>query len=175
MTHLNSTVCTRKVSRRHALASSLTAALALAGFLASPSAMAAQPAINTLKNSSLFSSRTDTAINGYDTVAYFTANKAVKGQDSLSTDWKGARWKFSTAANLELFKANPEKYAPQYGGYCAYGVTQGYLVKVDPEQFTVRDNKLYLNYDADVQAKWSKDIPGYISSADQKFPQLLQK
>jgi YHS domain-containing protein len=164
-----------RISRRHALASSLTAALALVGFFASPTAMAAQPAINTLKNSSVFSSRTDTAINGYDTVAYFTSNKAVKGLDNLSTDWKGAKWKFSTAANLELFKANPEKYAPQYGGYCAFGVSQGYLVKVDPEQFTVRENKLYLNYDADVQARWSKDITGYISSADQKFPQLLQK
>ena len=61
----------------------------------------------------------------------------------------GAKWKFSTQANLELFKAKPEQYAPQYGGYCAYGVAQGYLVKVEPEQFTVREGKLYLNYDAE--------------------------
>jgi hypothetical protein len=73
------------------------------------------------------------------------------------------------------FKANPEKYAPQYGGYCAYGVTQGYLVKVDPEQFSVIDGKLYLNYDADVQAKWKKDTAGYITSANAKFPALLKK
>jgi YHS domain-containing protein len=159
------------LSRRQALAT----ALGLAGVLWGGVAAAAQPAINTLKNSSLFSSRTDTAINGYDTVAYFTQNKPVKGLDTFTTSWKGATWKFSSAANLELFKANPEKYAPQYGGYCAYGVTQGYLVKVDPDQFTVRDGKLYLNYDADVQAKWLKDVPGYVSNADQKFPQLLQK
>jgi YHS domain-containing protein len=99
----------------------------------------------------------------------------VKGLDSYTTDWMGAKWKFASPGNLELFKASPEKYAPQYGGYCAYGVTQGYLVKVEPEQFTVRDGKLYLNYDADVQAKWSKDVAGYIKDADAKFTGLLKK
>jgi len=154
------------LSRRSAL-------LSAAALLFSTAAFSAEPPINTLKNS-FFNSRTDTAINGYDTVAYFTQNKPVKGLDSLVYDWMGAKWKFATAANLELFKAKPETYAPQYGGYCAYGVTQGYLVKVDPAQFTVRDGKLYLNYDADVQAKWSKDIPGYIQQADAKFRALLK-
>jgi YHS domain-containing protein len=153
-------------SRRGALAF-------VAAALLSTSALAAPP-INTLKNS-VFGGKTDTAINGYDTVAYFTENKAVKGTDGLATDWMGAKWKFSTQAHLDLFKASPEKYAPQYGGYCAYGVTQDYLVKVDPEQFTVLDGKLYLNYDADVQAKWSKDKPGYIKAADAKFLALLKK
>jgi len=171
MSRIPSPSLARGVSRRRAFA----ATLVLTGLFFGSTAGAAQPAVNTLKNSSLFSTRTDTAINGYDTVAYFTANKPVKGLDSLAHEWKGAKWKFSSATNLELFKANPEKYAPQYGGYCAYGVAQDNLVKVDPEQFTVRDNKLYLNYDADVQAKWLKDVPGYIRSADQKFPQLLQK
>jgi hypothetical protein len=152
-------------------ASRLMAALTLALVGA---AHAAEPPINTLKNS-FFSTRTDTAINGYDTVAYFTVGKPVKGLDSIATDWMGARWKVSTAANLELFKANPEKYAPQYGGYCAYGVTQGYLVKVEPEQFTVREGKLYLNYDAEVQAKWSQDPAGYIRQANEKFQSLLKK
>lgn len=135
---------------------------------------AAQPRINTLKNS-FFASRTDTAINGYDTVAYFTQGKPVKGLDSLVVDWMGAKWKFSTQANLELFKAKPEQYAPQYGGYCAYGVAQGYLVKVEPEQFTVREGKLYLNYDADVQSKWLKDPEGFNREADQKFEALLKQ
>jgi YHS domain-containing protein len=152
----------------------LTSALAAAGLLLGTAASAAEPPINTLKNS-LFGGRTDTAINGYDTVAYFTVGKAVKGQDALSTDWMGAKWKFSTQAHLDLFKANPEKYAPQYGGYCAYGVTQDYLVKVDPDQFTVRQGKLYLNYDAGVQAKWLKDPAGYIKAADAKFSGLLKK
>ena len=159
------------MNRRHLLTLA-TLALALVG--ATTSADAAEPPINTLKNS-FFASRTDTAINGYDTVAYFTVGKPVKGLDSLSYEWMGAKWKFASQGNLELFKASPEKYAPQYGGYCAYGVTQGSLVKVEPEQFTIRDGKLYLNYDADVQAKWLKDPAGYIKDADGKFTGLLKK
>jgi YHS domain-containing protein len=134
----------------------------------------AAPPINTLKNS-FFSSVTDTAINGYDSVAYFTSNAAVKGLDNFTLEWKGAKWKFSSAANLELFKANPDKYAPQYGGYCAYGVSRDYLVKVDPEQFTILDGKLYLNYDASVQKEWAKDRAGFIKQADAKFQSLLAK
>ena len=156
------------LSRRSVLALGATA------FLFSTAARAAEPAVNTLKNS-LFGGRTDTAINGYDPVAYFTVGKPVKGQDGLVTEWMGAKWKFSSQANLDLFKANPEKYAPQYGGYCAYGVTQGSLIKVEPEQFTLRDGKLYLNYDADVQSKWLKDPAGYIKDADAKFQALLKK
>jgi YHS domain-containing protein len=156
--------------------SSLTrrATLALATLLFGAAALAAEPPINTLKNS-LFGGRTDTAINGYDTVAYFTLGKPVKGQDTLTTEWMGAKWKFSSPNHLDLFKTNPEKYAPQYGGYCAYGVAQDNLVKVEPEQFTVRDGKLYLNYDADIQAKWLKDPAGFIKTADLKFPVLLKK
>ena len=90
--------------------------MATAAVLFSTAAWAAEPAINTLKNS-VFGGRTDTAINGYDPVAYFTVGKPLKGQDGLATDWMGAKWKFSSQANLDLFKTNPEKYAPQYGGY----------------------------------------------------------
>lgn len=146
----------------------------LAALMAFGFAVHAAPPVNTLKNS-FFSSVTDTAINGYDTVAYFTENKPVKGQDSLVFDWKGAKWKFATQANLDLFKANPEKYAPQYGGYCAYGVAKGSLVKVEPEQFTILDGKLYLNYDASVQKDWLKDRAGFIKTADGAFVDLLKK
>ena len=163
----------RLLTRRSALALA-PAALALAALASPLVARAAEPAINTLKNS-FFGGRTDTAINGYDTVAYFTVGKPVKGLDTLVHDWMGAKWKFSTQANLDLFKANPDKYAPQYGGYCAYGVTQDHLVKVEPDQFTVRDGKLYLNYDADVQRTWLKDPAGYIKAADAKFASLLKK
>ena len=156
------------LSRRGVLALGVTA------LLFSTAARAVEPPINTLKNS-LFGGRTDTAINGYDPVSYFTVGKPTKGQDGLATEWMGAKWKFASQANLDLFKSNPEKYAPQYGGYCAYGVTQGSLVKVEPEQFTLRDGKLYLNYDADVQAKWLKDPAGYIKDADAKFSSLLKK
>ena len=134
----------------------------------------AEPPINTLKTG-ILGGRTDTAINGYDPVAYFTVGKPVKGLDTLAYEWMGAKWKFSSQANLDLFKANPEKYAPQYGGYCAYGVVQDALVKVEPEQFTVREGKLYLNYNAEIQAKWLKDPAGFIKQADTKFTELLKK
>lgn len=158
------------LTRRH----SMLALVAFAAAVGLPAAQAAQPSINTLKNS-LTGGRTDTAINGYDTVAYFTAGKPVPGRDEFATEWKGAKWKFSSQANLDTFKSQPEKYAPQYGGYCAYGVSQGYLVKVEPEQFTVRDGKLYLNYDGDVQKKWREDPEGFIKAADSRFADLLKK
>jgi YHS domain-containing protein len=161
-------------SIHHLLSRRTMLALGSSALLFSLPSHAAQAPINTLKNS-VFGGRTDTAVNGYDTVAYFSVGKPVMGKDTFVLDWMGAKWKFASQANLELFKANPEKYAPQYGGYCAFGVAQGYLVKVDPDQFTVLDGKLYLNYDADVQAKWRKDPAGYIKIADAQFPALLQK
>jgi hypothetical protein len=80
-------------------------------------------------------------------------------------------WRFSTASNRDLFAANPEKYAPQFGGYCAWGVTQGYLAPIDPKAWKVVDDKLYLNYDKKVQAEWAQDIPGNIKKATDKWPE----
>ena len=147
--------------------------LGIASLLASTAVLAAPPA-NTLKPG-LFGGNTDTAILGYDPVAYFTDGKPVKGQDALSFSYIGAKWKFATLANLDLFKANPEKYAPQYGGYCAYGVSQDNLVTIEPDKFKIVDGKLYLNYNADIQAKWLKDPAGFIKLADAKFQALLKK
>jgi YHS domain-containing protein len=135
---------------------------------------AVEPPINTLSGG-LFDTKTGVAIRGYDPVAYFTQGKPVKGQDALVYEWQGAKWKFSSQANLDLFKANPTKYAPQYGGYCAYGVAVDNLVSIEPDKFTIIDGKLYLNYDADVQAKWLKDPSGYIQKANSKFQTLLKK
>lgn len=150
-------------------------ALLAAGLLSAPWLAAnAAPAINTLK-SGLLGGRGDIAILGYDAVAYFTQGKAVKGLDEHIWEWMGAKWKFASRANLEAFKTAPTKYAPQYGGYCAYGVSRGYLVKIDPEQFRIIDDKLYLNYDAEVQAEWLKDPAGYIRAADAKLSDLLAK
>jgi YHS domain-containing protein len=118
-------------------------------------------------------SRSDTAILGHDPVAYFTQNKAVKGEDRFTFQWMGANWKFASAAHREAFKADPQRYAPQYGGYCAYGTSQGYLVKVDPTQFAIIDGKLYLNFNAKVHEMWLKDPAGYIKTADARFPALL--
>ncbi|GAC1622864.1 MAG: YHS domain-containing (seleno)protein [Nevskia sp.] len=113
------------------------------------------------------------AIKGYDTVAYFLDGKPVKGNDSFTTTYMGATWKFASKDHLDKFKAEPVKYAPQYGGYCAYGTSQGHLAPTIPEAWMVVDNKLYLNYNLAVRNTWNKDIRGYNKSADTQFPQLL--
>lgn len=135
--------------------------------------MAAEP-INTLEKSGLFSYEpSGVAIRGADTVAYFTEGKPVMGKDEFSTEWQGATWKFASQKHLDLFVANPEKYAPQYGGYCAYGVAVGNLVKIEPENWRIVDDKLYLNFNTSLQKKWEEDIPGYIKEADSKIDGLL--
>lgn len=131
--------------------------------------------INTLEKKGLFSYQpSGIAIRGYDTVAYFTEGKPIEGRDEYTTEWQGATWKFASREHLELFKADAEKYAPQYGGYCAYGVAQESLVKIEPDQWTIHDDKLYLNYNAKLNNKWRMDIPGYIRSADALFEKLLR-
>ena len=109
------------------------------------------------------------AIRGYDTVAYFTLNKPVKGQKSFSVSYRGANWHFSSEQNKQLFLANPKKYAPQYGGHCAFAMANDNLVSVDPKAFTIVNDKLYLNYSLAVRKRWVKDIPGYIADADENW------
>lgn len=112
------------------------------------------------------------AIDGYDPVAYFTVGKPVKGTSAFNATYNGATYRFSSAENRDMFQADPAKYAPQYGGFCAWGVTKGGLYDIDPEAFAVVDGKLYLNYDKEVQKTWSADIPGFIRAADAKWPEL---
>ena len=110
------------------------------------------------------------AISGYDTVAYFTKSDSVKGEKQFSTEWNGSTWRFSSSENLEKFKADPEKYAPQYGGYCAWGLgAKGELFPIDPDVWRIVDGKLYLNYDSSIQRKWLKDVPGFIQKADNNW------
>ena len=116
----------------------------------------------------------DLAVAGYDTVAYFTENKAIEGSKRFATEYKGATWRFSNADNLAAFKASPEKYAPQYGGYCAWAVANNDTAKGDPLQWTVHNGKLYLNYDTKVQSKWLKDKEGFIKSADKNWPSVIK-
>jgi YHS domain-containing protein len=106
------------------------------------------------------------AIQGYDPVAYFTDNKAVPGNPEITASYDGATYQFASGENKAAFEANPGKYAPQYGGYCAYGASQGYNASIEPEQFTIADGKLYLNYNADVRKRWNQDRGSYISKAD---------
>jgi YHS domain-containing protein len=114
-------------------------------------------------------STTNGAIKGYDPVAYFMLSKPVKGKENITYSWQNATWHFDSEANKELFVAHPEKYAPQYGGYCAYGWAKGYAVKIEPDAWSIVQGKLYLNYDKSVQTDWDKDREGYIKKADANF------
>jgi YHS domain-containing protein len=115
------------------------------------------------------------AISGYDAVAYFTQGKPIKGDKKFSANYKGATWFFASAANRDSFLKDPEKYAPQFGGYCAWAVSQGYTASADPEAWKIVNGKLYLNYDKSIQAKWEKEIPKNINSGDKNWPALLAK
>ena len=110
------------------------------------------------------------AIRGYDPVAYFTDGKPVKGDKTITFDWNNATWHFATAAHRDSFAVHPEQYAPQYGGFCAYGWAKGYPAKIEPEAWHIVNGKLYLNYDLSVQSKWNKKQSAYIKAADENWP-----
>ena len=114
-----------------------------------------------------------TAIKGYDSVAYFTEGAPVKGKEQFSTEYQQATWQFASQQNLDLFLENPEKYAPQYGGYCAYAVSQNTTASIEPELFTIVDGKLYLNYSEKVNQQWTADKARFIVDADKNWPNLL--
>ncbi len=121
------------------------------------------------------SSLSKVAIKGYDPVAYFTSGKAAKGDKQFTLQHQGARWRFASQDNLNLFKADPEKYAPQFGGYCAWAVSQGYTAGIDPEAWKIFQDKLYLNYSKSVQARWEKEIAANIEKANANWPALLKE
>jgi YHS domain-containing protein len=114
------------------------------------------------------------AINGYDPIAYFQDNKPVAGNAEFSFEWNGAKWQFASAENLAKFKEHPEQFAPQYGGYCAFGASRGYLAQTDPQAFTILDNKLYLNYNLEVRTEWMKDVNNRISKANENWESKLK-
>jgi len=115
------------------------------------------------------------AINGYDAVAFFRQSMPVMGSDSLSYMYKDAKWLFATRADLDAFKESPERYAPQYGGYCAYGTAQGHKAPTKPETWTVVNDKLYFNYNLKVKEAWMKDQQAFIEKADKSWPELKDK
>lgn len=114
------------------------------------------------------------AIEGYDPVAYFVEGKPREGKKEHSTEWKGATWRFSSAENLAAFQAEPKKYAPKYGGYCAWAVCQGTTAGIDPAAWKIVDGRLYLNYNASIQEKWEKVQPDCIATADKNWVGLSQ-
>lgn len=108
------------------------------------------------------------AVTGYDVVSYFNS-APQKGKSDLTAEHEGAVYQFATAENRDIFKKSPAKYTPQYGGWCAYGWSQGYPAKIDPKAWTIVEGKLYLNYNQQVKADWDKDQTGYIKKADVNF------
>ena len=104
--------------------------------------------------------------DGYDVVAYFDDGKATKGDAKFAAEYGGLSWHFATAARREMFAASPEKYIPQYGGYCAYAASLNALAFGDPEIWTVHNGKLYFNYNAPTRKKWQVGINGRITKGD---------
>lgn len=118
-------------------------------------------------------SRGQLAIRGYDAVSYFTDGKAVLGSTAIEHRWMNAVWRFASAEHRELFVQNPERYAPQFGGYCAYAVSRAYTADGDPLVWRIVDGRLYLNYSTEVQQLWEQDTAGNISKGRSHWPQVL--
>ena len=112
------------------------------------------------------------AIQGYDPVAYFTDSRPVKGDSKFTFSWRGATWQFASAEHRDVFAKDPEQYAPQYGGYCTYGVSEKHTVDIDPEAWKIIGGKLYLNYDKRVQQLFLKEPEERIRRAEQNWPDL---
>ena len=119
--------------------------------------------------------RSKLALDGYDSVSYFKGGKPEKGNSAHAVTWNGASWHFTSADNKAAFSANPEAFAPQFGGYCAWAVSQGYTAKGDPHAWRIVDGKLYVNYNVSVQKTWEKDVPGHIANGTKNWPTVLSK
>jgi len=115
------------------------------------------------------------ALKGYDAVAYFAVNNAVKGDAKYAYVWNGAKWLFSSEENMNRFKADPEAYAPQFGGYCAYAVSEGYTADGDPEAWKVVEGKLFLNYNREVQKTWERNEAERIENGKKNWQQFKTK
>lgn len=115
------------------------------------------------------------AIKGYDAVAYFTEGRPVEGSDDFTFDYMGAEWKFASQEHLDLFRADPQAYAPQYGGYCAYAVANGDTASAEPDLWTIHNGKLYLNYNRRINEEFQSDLQSYIEKADHNWPLIEKK
>ncbi len=113
------------------------------------------------------------ALKGYDTVAYFTVGKGVVGSPIYSVEWGGAVWRFSSKTNMRLFRENPEKYAPQFGGYCAIYIADNQVVSCDPEAFLIVDNKLYILLNQRLQKIWERNLRENIGAAEKNWSHLM--
>ncbi len=119
--------------------------------------------------------RNGIAIQGYDPVAYFQMGRPVQGSPDFKLQHKGSEFHFSSQANRNAFAADPDRYSPQYNGFCAFGMASGYKAAIQPTAFTVVNGKLYLNYNADIQKKWGTDVSGYVKKADGLWPETSRQ
>lgn len=149
------------LTRRTFLASAATMPFAT---LAATRAFAAQPPVFATGG---------VAINGFDPVAYFTDSKPVLGLAAHTVDWDGAMLQFASDQNKAMFESDPVKFAPKYGGYCAYAVSKGYTAETVPEAWHIHEDRLYLNFSKSVQALWTVRKRHHIRSADANWPSVL--
>jgi YHS domain-containing protein len=117
-------------------------------------------------------SRKGVAIRGYDPVAYFIENRPQKGSPAFTEHWMGATWQFANEANKSIFQSSPEKYAPQFGGYCAYAASENYIYDADPDVWRIVDGKLYLNYNQEAKKRWEASLYDRIQTANKNWPGL---
>ena len=159
----------KALSRRAFLAASTVALTGAAlGFAAQPQSSMAQATSAPQRYL-----EGELALSGYDPVAYFTDGKPVEGSANLEAVWDGATWRFANTDYKRAFLENPEKYAPQYGGFCAYAVSQGYTASADPHAWSIVDDKLYVNYNKAVRGLWNLRRSHYIKQGDQNWPSVL--
>jgi len=133
-----------------------------------PSRAAGEP-----KNREIMVSENGQAIGGYDAVSYFRDGGPREGVASYSYRWRDATWLFATAEHRELFAQDPRRYAPAYGGWCAYGMAEGYAAESDPlEGWAIHEGVLYLNWDAEVAADWRADRASLLSRSEANWPEV---
>lgn len=144
----------------------LAVTLALPASLAATRLLAAEPPVYAVEG---------IALGGTDPVAYFIEGKPVEGRMDYTLDWNGATWVFSSKENMDLFTSAPEKYAPQFGGYCAYAVSRNYTAPTDPSAWTIHEGKLYLNYSRPVRALWNIKRADNIAKGHANWPDVLNR
>ncbi len=142
----------------------------ISGFLIATSACGLSRGVESVNKTS-----DGLAIKGFDAVAYFTTQTAIAGHPNYEHVWNGAKWIFSSAENRDTFMQNPEKYAPQFGGYCSYAVARGYTADGDPNAWKIVDGKLYLNYNRQVKEMWEKEQEKFIREGEKNWIEFLTK
>ena len=120
------------------------------------------------------SNRGRSAIDGYDSVAYFTKGGPLRGSSKITAEWNGATWRFVNAEHRDRFAADPERFAPKYGGYCAWAMSQGYTAPIDPKAWRIVEGRLYLNYSVSILKRWQRDLDRNIAAGDRNWSEILK-